>query len=170
MIKTMRFILLALIAGLMLIPASAFATAVTSQQTQDVTCTIDNDASLTVSPASFTFTSANGGTNEIAASTTTSISASVRTATGNSPTLDVDAPDLNDSPGTDTIPVGNITWTDSGDTGFSASGTMANSSVNVATWSASGVYTGTLSYSFLNSWSYPVGVYTTTLTYTLTAP
>ena len=40
----------------------------------------------------------------------------------------------------------------------------------VASWVSSGSWTGTQTYGLLNSWTYATGTYSTTLTYTLTAP
>jgi hypothetical protein len=69
----------------------------------------------------------------------------------------------------DTIAVSAIRWTASG-AGF-VGGTMSRTLAQpVAAWSASGAYTGTLSFTLANSWDYAVGNYSTTFTYTLSVP
>jgi hypothetical protein len=40
----------------------------------------------------------------------------------------------------------------------------------VAAWSTSGSYTGTLTFTLNNSWTYATGNYSTTFTYTLSTP
>lgn len=71
--------------------------------------------------------------------------------------------------GADSIASGNVTWTATG-TGF-ASGTLNNAvAANVGSWSASGVYNGTLSFYLNNLWSYAAGNYSGNILYTLTAP
>jgi hypothetical protein len=71
--------------------------------------------------------------------------------------------------GVTVIPAGNITWTSTG-TGF-VSGTLSKSSpITLATWSGSGVRSGTQQLYFRNLWTHPTGIYTVALLYTLTAP
>lgn len=68
--------------------------------------------------------------------------------------------------GSDIIPVDNITWTAAGP-GFS-SGTLSRLSPQATgTWAGPGDRSGTLSFSLANSWSYNVGSYSATVTYTL---
>jgi hypothetical protein len=70
--------------------------------------------------------------------------------------------------GVNTIPAGNVTWTCTG-SGFS-NGTLSSTAAQVvATWTGSGVRTGTQTFFFKNLWSYPTGIYTLTMNYTLTA-
>ena len=71
--------------------------------------------------------------------------------------------------GTDTIAISNMTWTATG-TGYAA-GTMNKTTAKTAgSWTGSGQRMGTFSYFLANSWSYTVGNYSTSITYTLTAP
>jgi len=71
--------------------------------------------------------------------------------------------------GVDTLPASNITWTAAGP-GF-VPGTLSRSiPQTVASWSGSGVRSGTQRFAFRNLWTYPTGVYTVTLLYTLAAP
>jgi hypothetical protein len=71
--------------------------------------------------------------------------------------------------GLDAIPATQLRWTAAG-TGF-VGGTMSYAAAQpVASWIGSGAWTGTQSYALVNSWNYPTGTYSATLTYTLTAP
>jgi hypothetical protein len=71
--------------------------------------------------------------------------------------------------GSDSIPIQKITWQAAG-SGY-VPGTMSKGSGQTSgNWMGSGRRSGTFSYFLANSWSYPVGQYSTTLTYTLTAP
>lgn len=171
MLKTTRLYLVALVAGLSLLPAAAFATAATSTGSQDVSCTVANAASLTLGSSTVTFPSADPGsvTSIPANENAIDVSASVRTGDASTATLTVVATDdLTDS-SSDVIAINNITWTVTG-SGYQA-GTMSKTSAQtVGSWTGSGVYTGTMSYALANSWNYQTGSYTTTLNYTLTAP
>jgi hypothetical protein len=72
--------------------------------------------------------------------------------------------------GTENIPIGNVTWTAAGGAGFSA-GTMNKTTAQTCgSWTGSGKYQGTYSYFLANNWNLPVGTFTQTATYTLTAP
>ena len=71
--------------------------------------------------------------------------------------------------GSNTIPIGNMSWTATG-SGYVA-GTMSEATGQAAgSWTASGKRTGTFSYFLASSWLYATGVYSTTITYTLTGP
>ena len=96
-----------------------------------------------------------------------SITAKARTAPNGTVTLTVQASD-NLRSGLNTIPASNITWTVSGP-GFVAGTLSAASPQLVAAWTDSGVHTGTQTFSFKNLWTYPTGIYTLTMMFTLTA-
>lgn len=71
--------------------------------------------------------------------------------------------------GINTIAISNMTWTATG-TGY-VTGTMNKTTAQTAgSWTGSGQRAGTFSYFLNNSWSYMTGNYSTTITYTLTAP
>ena len=71
--------------------------------------------------------------------------------------------------GVDTIPASALTWTGSG-AGF-VNGTVSRAMPQVvASWTGSGIRTGTQTYHFQNSWSYRTGIYTVSLLYTLVSP
>ena len=71
--------------------------------------------------------------------------------------------------GLNTLPASLIRWTATG-TGF-APGTLSRSSAQtVATWTGSGVRSGTQSFAFENQWTHPPGTYSVTLIYTMSTP
>jgi hypothetical protein len=72
--------------------------------------------------------------------------------------------------GPSTIPANKLSWTATG-TGFTTAGTAnENTARRVGDWRGSGVWTGVQTYAFADDWNYAVGVYTLTMTYTLTMP
>lgn len=96
------------------------------------------------------------------------ITAKARAAPGGVVTLTVQAGDDLRS-GITVLPASLVTWTGSGP-GFVA-GTLSTASAQiVATWSGSGVHTGSQTYLFENRWTHPTGTYTVTLLYTLSVP
>jgi hypothetical protein len=71
--------------------------------------------------------------------------------------------------GSNTIPIGNMIWTATG-SGYVA-GTMSKATGQAAgSWAGPGKRVGTFSYYLASSWLYITGVYSTTITYTLTGP
>jgi len=94
------------------------------------------------------------------------ITAKARTTHAGAVTLTVQASD-NLRSGVNTIPASNITWTCAG-AGFTNGTLSAATPQIVASWVASGVRTGTQTFFFKNLWTYPTGIYTLTMTYTLT--
>jgi hypothetical protein len=134
-----------------------------------VNATVAATASLTLGAGSISFPDANPDTTaSIPGNAALSVVAKGKTSTGSSITLTVLAGgDL--TSGTDTIPVSNVTWT-TGSSGFVAgtmNGTVAQS---VGSWTNSGNRPGSLNFFLANSWDYAVGNYSTTATFTLTAP
>ena len=71
--------------------------------------------------------------------------------------------------GVDVIPASNITWTATG-AGFVAGTLSMLSPVTLATWTGSGVRSGTQQLYLRNLWTHPTGTYTVSLLYTLSAP
>ena len=95
------------------------------------------------------------------------ITAKARTSPNGSVTLTVLASDDLRS-GVNTIPAANVTWTATG-SGFTNGTLSAASPQLVATWTNSGVRSGTQTFFFRNLWSYAVGIYSLTMMFTLTA-
>ena len=150
----------------------AAATARAAAQTRSATlaANVSTNARLTLSTATVSFPDAdpdaipqvpsNGGP--------IFISAKARATPGAQVVLTVQAADDLRS-GVNVIAASNITWTASG-AGF-VGGTLSTSApVTVATWSGSGVRSGTQQLYFANLWSHPTGTYTVSLLYTLTSP
>jgi hypothetical protein len=162
--------LLALIVALVLVPAAPLLRAASKTDTLTVSATVAARAKLTLSSASMTFADADPDTvpsmpANIGALT---ITAGARTTLGSTVSLVVLASSDLQS-GLDTIAVSNMAWTATG-AGFVA-GTMNKTTAQaVGSWASSGLWSGTQSYAVANSWNYSTGTYTTTLTYTLTAP
>jgi hypothetical protein len=71
--------------------------------------------------------------------------------------------------GVRTIPASNITWTATG-AGFVPGTLNRTTPQTVGTWIGSGARTGSQSLFFRNVWTHPTGIYTLTMTYTLSSP
>lgn len=127
-------------------------------------------AKLSLSATTITFPDANPDIVPLVSSTggPITITAKARTSPGSTVSLSVLASD-DLRAGVSTIPASAVTWTATG-TGFVA-GTMSTVvAQSVAVWVSSGSRVGTQSYRLANSWTYATGSYSTTFTYTLTAP
>jgi hypothetical protein len=161
-------LVLAIGLGLVLMAGGAFAASDTKPLT--VNATVSARATLSIGQSSIHFLDADpDGTPSIAATeNTVSVTAKVRTGSGSTATLThLAAGDL--VSGSDTILIGNVTWTASG-AGYQA-GTMNKATAQTAgSWTGSGNRSGSFSYFLANSWSYATGTYTASSTYTLTAP
>lgn len=152
----------------LLVGTSTFAAS--QNQTLTINATVASRAELTLNPTTISFADASPSTSPtIAANTTVAVTANVRTAKASTATLTALAgTDL--TSGTDTIPITAVTWTASAAPFIAGtmSHTAAQSGATFAT--GSGSYTGTYTFSMVNSWAYNVGTYSATVTYTLTAP
>jgi hypothetical protein len=96
------------------------------------------------------------------------ITAKARAAQGSVVTLTVQASDDLRS-GVIVLPASFVSWTAAGP-GFNG-GTLSRASPQiVASWTGSGVRSGTQSYQFENRWTHPSGTYTVTLVFTLSVP
>ena len=164
--------LAALILGVAAVATSAArgVSAATATGSLSASVTVSAMAKLSLSSATVTFPNADPDSSPIiaAAEGAITIAAKGKTSTGGTIALTLLAADDLRSGG-DRIPISNITWTASG-SGFAA-GTMSKVTAQpVGSWANSGSRTGTQSFAMVNSWSYAAGSYTTTATYTLTAP
>jgi hypothetical protein len=161
-------LVLAIGLGLVLMAGRAFAASDTKNLT--VNAAVSARATLSIGQSSIHFPDADpDGTPSIGATeNAVSVTAKVRTGSGSTATLThLAADDLKS--GSDTILIGNVTWTASG-AGFIA-GTMNKATAQTAaSWTGSGNRSGSFSYFLANSWSYATGTYTASSTYTLTAP
>ncbi len=138
-----------------------------AQQPLTVNVTVVARAKLTVSPLTINFPSANPDiTPSVHADNLVNVTAGSRTTAAG--TLDILAHgDL--ISGSYTIPIGNVTWTATGQ-GFQGGTMNKTTSQRVANFGASGSYSGALDFVLANSWLYPPGNYSITATFTLTAP
>lgn len=162
-----KILLLFIIGVWILCPALVYAA--TDSQNLTINATVNAKAKLTLTPSTINFPDTDPDTTPIPADNTVGVTAKVRTGSASTATLTVLANgDL--TSGSDTIPISKVHWTGSG-SGFVTSGTLdKTTSQAVASWTGSGVYTGTLYFTMDNSWDYPTGTYSATATYLLTAP
>lgn len=148
----------------------AFATASASAQvtqTLTINAAVNARASLTLSVGSVSFADADPDvTPNITASAAVSVTAKSRTAQGNAVTLTVSAPDLTEVGG-GTIAASQFSWAANGDL---SGGTLSNAAVTLVSSTNSGQRTGDMTFVLVNSWTYATGNYSTTVTYTLSAP
>jgi len=160
----------ALIAATAAVSFAPLLLAASRTDTLSVSATIAARAKLTLSSGSMAFADADPDTTPVVSpgGGALTIMAKGRTTVGSTVTLVVLASgDLQS--GLDAIPIEQLSWAATG-TGFVA-GTLSHTAAQtVGTWANSGAWTGTQSYQLANSWTYSTGTYTTTLTYTLTAP
>jgi hypothetical protein len=157
--------LLVIIAVLAGCPSGADA----QTDTATLNANLSGIARLSLSSNTITFPDADPDTVPQIPSTpaTIAITAKARATPGGAVTLTVRATDHLRS-GVNTIPAGNITWTATG-AGFTGGTLSSTVSQPVGSWTGSGVRSGTVSFRFLNLWSYATGTYTLTMTFTLSA-
>jgi hypothetical protein len=135
-----------------------------------VNATVAATASLTLGAGTISFPDANPDTTpSIPGNAALSIVAKGKTSTGSSVTLTVLATGDLTAGGSDVIPISNVTWT-TGSTGFVAGTMNKTTAQTVGSWANSGNRPGSISFFLANSWDYAVGSYSTTATFTLTAP
>lgn len=134
-----------------------------------VSAVVGSIARLEISPTSVQFPDADPDTTPQVPATpgAITITAKTRAPEGASILLTVQASDVLRS-GTNTLSESNISWTATG-AGF-LPGTLSRQAVTLATFVGSGFRTGTQSLRFKNLWSHPVGNYSLSIQYTLTAP
>jgi hypothetical protein len=149
----------------------AFAQAATANASVSVTANINAKAKLNINAAAINFPAVVGDPDSTPTISATALGIDVkaRTTAAGSVTLTVVATD-DLKAGTATIAIANLTWASTG-TNFAATGTSNTvTPQTVASFTGSGSYSGSQTYSLANSWAYSTGTYTTSLTYTLTAP
>lgn len=147
-----------------------YAFAASASQTLTINASVASRAELTIAPSSISFADSSPTTSPtINANSTVAVTANVRTASNSKATL-VAAVSGDLTSGSDTIPISNIIWTASG-TPFIAGTLNKTTAQSAASFSnGSGSYSGTYTFTMVNSWSYNTGSYAATVTYTLTAP
>jgi hypothetical protein len=159
----------ALFSCLVLMIGAVPATAQSLTDSATLNASINSQARLSLSTLSISFPDADPDTvpSVQGAPAAVTITAKARTSSNGAVTLTVRATDHLRS-GLDTIPASQITWTAAG-AGFSGGTLSATTAQIVAAWTGSGVHTGTQTFFFKNLWTYAAGIYTLTMTFTLTA-
>jgi hypothetical protein len=133
-----------------------------------VSATVNAKAKLTMGSTTASFADADPDVTPLLSASAISVDVKARTTAAGSVTLTVLASD-DLSTGSDAIAISNLTWTVTG-TNFAA-GTMSKTAAqSLGSWTGGGTQSGTQTYKLVNSWSYKTGSYSTTITYTLTAP
>ena len=147
-------------------PAGAFNT----NAEVNINAPLASSALLTITPSSINFPNADPDTVPSIPASENPVTVTANAQISKNQTATLTAIALGDLvSGSNTIPIGNVTWAASG-SGFRA-GTMSKTTSQLAgSWTKSGNYSGTFSFFLHNSWSYATGNYTQTVTYTLTAP
>jgi hypothetical protein len=138
-------------------------------ETATLNASLTGIARLSLSSSTITFPDSDPDTvpQIVASAGPITMTAKARATPGGAVLLTVQASDDLRS-GLDTIPASNITWTATG-AGFAEGTLSASVSAIVGSWINSGVHTGTVTFRFLNLWTYPTGTYTLTMTFTLSA-
>jgi hypothetical protein len=168
---TMRNRLAGLCAVLLGLGALQPLDAATFITTVNVSVALGARAKLTIGTNTISFVNADPDTTPTipASEGSFTVTASALTSTGTSVTLTVVAADDLRTAGGVVIPITNVSWTSVG-TGFQNGSLNRTTAQPVAAWAGSGSRSGTQSFGLLNSWTYATGNYTTSATYTLTAP
>jgi hypothetical protein len=167
MIVSPRRVLAALLAWAVAAPATP---ASSQAATATLSANVNQIAKLTLSTASVSFPDADPDlTPQIpTAGGPILITARSRANPGMQVVLTLQAADDLRS-GINVIAASNVTWTATG-AGFVAGTLSKLSPVTLATWTGSGVRTGSQQLYLRNLWTHPIGTYTVSLLYTLSAP
>lgn len=167
----MRKRLLAVVmSGILLFGYAAASQGATTTSNLTVNTSISARATLIIGSATVNFPDSDPTSVPSIEASEGAINVTARVRTGNAgvATLQVLAGgDL--TSGSDIIDITNVTWTATG-AGFVAGTLNKTTSQSAGSWTGSGERTGTFRYFLTNSWNYTTGNYTTTTTYTLTAP
>jgi hypothetical protein len=159
--------------GMLVMSTSVYAQAQTASGTVNVNANVNAKAKLTINggaAASISFADADPDVLATLPAAPLTIAVKARTSGTGAVTLTVRASQDLTSATSDTIAISALKWTSTG-TNFALNGTSSSGGeVNVMSATGSGNHTGIQTYTLDNSWAYATGVYTTTLTYTLTAP
>ena len=159
--------------GMLAMSTAVYAQAQTASGTVNVNANVSAKAKLTINGganATITFADADPDVSLTVAANPLTIAVKARTSGNGAVTLTVRASQDLTSAASATIDISALKWTSTG-ANFAGSGTSSTGAeVNVMSVTGSGNHTGVQTYALDNSWAYATGVYTTTLTYTLTAP
>ena len=155
-------------AGVMVFVFSSSAYAQLDTETINATAVVAARGRITLTGA-INFADTDPFTNPTINAAPLSVQALARVGVGAGVSLTVQAGG-NFVSGTDSIPIGNLSWTSTG-AGYTATGTMSSAAAqSVGGWTGPGAHNGTQTYTLVNDWAYAPGSYSVTLTYTLTTP
>ena len=142
----------------------------TQSRTFTLSPTVSARAKLTFGMLALSFPDANPDTVPSIPANENPVSVTSSTRTGSSLTATLSCLASGDLiSGASSIPITNMTWQSTG-SGY-VSGTMSKTAgQTTGSWAGPGQCTGMLRYFLSKSWSYTTGSYSTTITYTLTAP
>jgi hypothetical protein len=148
--------------------SAVFAASATANLT--INATVSARAELVLAPTTINFADSSPTTvASVPADNPVAVTARVRTGRATAASLTVtSAADL--ASGADTIPISNVSWTASGAPFIGGTMNKATPQSAATFANGSGLFTGTFNFVLANSWAYNTGAYTTTVTYTLTAP
>ncbi len=119
---------------------------------------------VTVTPSSFSYPSADPDTTPVVTAPPLSVDIHV---TGNrSWALTIQGTDL--TSGVHAIPAGNVTWTATAP--LNGTGALRTTPQTLATGSGNQNSTSSITFSLQNLWTYNVGTYTQTITFTISSP
>jgi hypothetical protein len=139
-------------------------------KTVAVTVSVSARATLALGTATVSFADADPDTTPIMTAPSFTVDVKGRTSGGSTVTLTVLADHDLTNAANETIGIDNLKWTVGGNPGFAAGTMSASTAQSVGSWNNSGSHSDNVTLTMANSWSYNVGSYTATLTYTLTAP
>jgi hypothetical protein len=135
-----------------------------------VNATVAATAQLTIGGSAINFKDANPDSTPSITATENPVAVTAKGKTSTSGAITLTLLAGNDlTSGSDSIGISNVTWTATG-SGYTPGTMNKTTAQSVASWTGSGARVGALSFALANSWSYPTGSYTTTATFTLTAP
>jgi len=156
-------------AAVLMMSSPAFAQPATDSKNVTVSAQVDAKAKLDLGGATTAdFPDDDPDTSAtLTATAAIAVTVKARTTSSGTVTLTVQAGDDLKS-GSDVITIDKLTWTAGG---ALSAGTMSKSAaVSLGSWTGPGTHNGTQTYKLVNSWNYVTGNYSTTVTYTLTAP
>jgi hypothetical protein len=139
-------------------------------KTVTVTVHVNARAKLDLSATAVNFPDTDPDTLATLTATAFTVSVKARTTIGSAVSLDVSAPNFTGGNGGATLAIGNLSYASGGAPGFTASAPFTVAAASAGSWSGSGNQSTTHTYSLQNLWAHNTGDYTTTVTYTLTAP
>lgn len=165
------YILIVGIVGLILGYPGSGQAGPADQVTVDIGVMIASSVTLTLTPNTINFPSADPDTTPSIPASQNPVQVRCRVVGSGSWNLILDVQATgNLISGSNSIPINQVSWTAIG-TGFKP-GTMSTTPVQAGNWTSSGnrTYNGTFRYFLQNSWNYATGNYATTVNYTLHSP